>query len=388
MIRRALFTLPALALVVASFDACSNKSSTNPDASTSGLTCASDEAVGWTDYALCAAGTGGNLGSACPAVTPPTTCVDSKPIGACCAWVQDPKTALARGPSSLHYNGAPPGQTTVDLSCITTPPTAGTPQTVTLTGYLKVFVGGDADSAGVKVEVHQEGPNGSLGALVGTPVATDTNSPSRINNWLDNCPTDGCVERQYTYLNVPTETPLIIHTYDANNADKWYDFYDYNVYFSNSDVVTGDGGGPTVNYDTQAVGTTDPATVTATLGESVDPTKGLLAGEVHDCGDVRLSGATVNTDYRPQGDIFYFTDNEENPIADESRTAPGLGTSQLGLFGGLNYQAGVPIHISAVGTTDGTTANLQLVGEYVVQVYPNSVTGLSLRGRRPYQKDQ
>jgi hypothetical protein len=380
MIRRALFVTTILSSIV--FACSSTTPPPNPDAST-GITCASDFAVAWTDYALCAAGTGGNLGSACPAVSPAATCTDSKPIGACCAWVANPKVALARGPSSLHYNGAPPGQTTVDLSCIATPPTAGASQLVTVTGYLKVFVGGDSDSAGIKVEIYTAGPNGALGTLVGAAATTDTNSPSRINDWLSNCPTDGCVERQYTYANVPTETPLIIHTSDANAADKWYDFYDYNVYFSDTDIVTGDGGGPIVNYDTQAVGTTDPATVTASLGTTVDPSKGLLAGEVHDCGDVRLSGATVNTDYRPEGDIFYFTDSETSPTADKSATT----TSTLGLFGGINYTAGVPIHISAVGSTDGTSANLQLIGEFTVQVYPNSVTGLSLRGRRPYQHD-
>jgi hypothetical protein len=206
-----------------------------------------------------------------------------------------------------------------------------------------------------------------------------------VNDWLNACPTAGCTERQYTYANIPTETPLIIHTSDANQADKWYDFYDYNIYFSNAAVVTGDGGGPTVNYDTQAVGTTDPATVTATLGTSVDPTKGLIAGEVHDCGDVRLSGATVNTDYRGGTDIFYFATPESNPLPDLSRTPTGQGTSEIGLFGALNYPTGVPIHISAVGTADGTT--LQLIGEYTVQAFPNSVTGLSMRGRRPYQHD-
>jgi len=358
--------------------ACSNSSSSNPD-SGSPTGCSADLTVGWTNDAICAPGSGGNLGASCPAVTPPTTCIDSKPIAACCAWVQDPKTEIARAPSSLHNNGAPSGQTTPDFSCVDTPATQGTPQTVTVTGYLKVFVGGDADSAGVKVEIYQEGTDGALGALVGTAATTDSNSPSRVNDWLKNCPTDGCIERQYTYANVPTETPLIIHTSDANSAGKWYDFYDYNVYFSNAAVS-----GSMVSYDTQAVGTDDPATVTATLGTSVSSTKGLLAGEVHDCGDVRVSGATVNTDYHAETEVFYFGDDETNPLPDLSRTAPGLGTSELGLFGALNYPPGVPIHVSAVGMIGGQR---KLIGAYTVQVFAGAVTGLSLRGRRPYQHD-
>jgi hypothetical protein len=373
MIRRALVSFLAAASAAV---ACSNTPSTN-DGGTGA--CAQDLSVGWDNYALCAAGTGGNLGAACPPVTPPPTCLESKPVAACCAWVQDPKTELARAPASLHNFGQPSGQPAVDLSCVTTPATPGTPQTVTLTGYLKVFVGGDSDSAGVKVEVYQEGADGALGALVGTAVTTDTNSPSRTNTWLSGCPTNGCIERQFTYAGIPTETPLIIHTSDALGAQRWYPFYDYNIYFSNSQVSNGQ-----VTYDTTAVGTTDPSTVTATLGTSVSSSKGLLAGEVHDCGDVRLSGATVNTDYHAETEVFYFGDDETNPLPDLTRTTQGVGTSQLGLFGALNYPPGVPIHISAVGLQNGQRV---LVGAYTVQVFAGAVTGLSLRGRRPYQHD-
>lgn len=381
MIRRAslLSTFAAALFITAA--ACSN-STVKPDAST-GVGCAQGLSVGWTGYALCESGSGGALGAACPAVTPPAMCIDSKPIAACCAWVQDPKAELARAPATLHYYGAPVGQTTVDTSCVDTPPTAGTSQTVTLTGYLKVFVGSDTDSAGVKVEVFQEGANGALGALVGTAVTTDVNSPSRTNTWLNGCPTDGCIERMFTYSGIPTEKPLIIHTSDALGALKWYDFYDYNIYFSNAAVSAGDGGASIVSYDTTAVGTTDPAIVTATLGTSPSPSKGLLAGEVHDCGDVRVSGATVNTDFRPEGDIFYFNEDETHPLPTNSVSAGG-GTSSLGLFGGLNYTPGQPIHISAVGMIGGQR---KLIGAYTVQVFANAVTGLSLRGRRPYQHD-
>jgi hypothetical protein len=101
---------------------------------------------------------------------------------------------------------------------------------------------------------------------------------------------------------------------------------------------------------------------------------------VHDCGDVRLQNAEVNTDYRPQGDMFYFGSDETQPLPDKSATA----TSDLGLFGAVNYAVGVPIHISAVGLLNGTRT---LIGAYTVQVYAGAVTALSLRGRRPYQHD-
>jgi hypothetical protein len=350
--------------------ACSNN---NPQPDAGGGACSKNLSVGWTGYDLCAAGTAGNLGTKCPPVTPPATCVDTRPVAACCTWAANPTVELARAPSSLHYFGQPAGQPTVDLACTTTPPAKGTPQMVTLSGFVKDFLGGDSDSTGVKVEVFQEGADGALGASVGS-VTTDTNSQQRTNDWLANCPTNGCTERAYSIPNVPTETPLIIHTSDAANAGKWASLYDYNIFFSNSAVNAG-----AVTYDTTAVGTTDLTTVASSAGGyTIQADKGLLAGEVHDCGDVRLANATVSTDYRPQSPIVYFGAVESNPLPDQTQTA----TSQLGLFGGINYTTNVPIHISAVGMLNGQST---LIGAYTVQVFPGSVTALSLRGRRSYQ---
>src|SRR5678815_5493827 len=90
--------------------ACSN-GSPQPDG---GTACSKNLSVGWTGYDLCAAGTGGSLGTKCPAVSPPATCIDTRPVAACCTWAADPKVELARAPSSLHYNGQPSGQPTVD----------------------------------------------------------------------------------------------------------------------------------------------------------------------------------------------------------------------------------------------------------------------------------
>ncbi len=361
--------------------ACSNKPNNPTDG---GGGCSKDLSVGWTNYALCAAGTGGNLGAACPPINPPATCIDSRPVAACCAWVQDATVELARA-TGLHYFSAS-SPTPVDLGCLDTPGSVGTPMPggVTLTGYVKLFSSGD-DSAGVKVEVYTEGPNATLGNLVGsyTTVANDTTDPPLLPlpTWSSKCPTQGCSLRSYSIANVPTETALIIKTSDATGTQKWADLYDYNIFFANSAVSQNDAGTPTVSYDASTVAATDVNTVASAAGGfTIKPDKGLLAGEVHDCGDVRLQNATVNTDYRPEGDIFYFNSDETNPLPDKTQTD---GTSKLGLFGALNYQTGVPIHISAVGMLNGQRT---LIGAYTVQVYAGAVTALSLRGRRPYQQ--
>ena len=375
------FAAPAFAGALLFAVACSNKPSPTDGG---GGGCSKDLSVGWDQYGLCAAGTAGNLGTACPAATPPATCLDTRPVAACCAWVQDATVELSRA-TGLHYFSAPAGQTTVDLGCLTNPGTVGTPQNVTLTGFVKLFSSGD-DSAGVKVEVYTEGPSGTLGNLIGsyTTVADNQLDPPQmpLPTWSSKCPTQGCSLRSYSIANVPTETALIIKTSDATSSQKWAELYDYNIFFANGTITQGDGGVSTVSYDASTVAATDVNTVASAAGGfTIKPDKGLLAGEVHDCADVRLANATVNTDYRPEGDMFYFNSDETNPLPDKSQTD---GTSKLGLFGALNYQTGVPIHISAVGMLNGQRT---LVGAYTVQVFPGAVTALSLRGRRPYQHD-
>src|SRR5206468_2523742 len=120
--------------------------------------------------------------------------------------------------------------------------------------------------------------------------------------------------------------------------------------------------------------------VAATVGATIKAGKGLIAGEVHDCGDVRLSGAMVDSDQPHDSQMFYFTDNESDPLPDLNNKN---GTSRLGLFGAINFPTGTPIRLSAIGKYNGKDV---LLGTYVVQTYAGAVTAMSFRGRRPSQK--
>lgn len=309
----------------------------------------------------------------------PSTCKAPRVVDACCTYVAPPTQELARGTGLERYSSDDP---TIQLGCLDDPGALGTPKTVTLKGYVRLFSSGD-DSAGVKIEIFKEGKDGALGDPVGTAVVTtndDTKNPPLTPkpDWLKKCPEGGCTFRGYEYAGVPTETPLVVRTSDAQGGGQWAPLYDYNVYFSNAVVKAGD----VVDYDPQAVAATDINTVASAAGGfTVRSEKGMLAGEVHDCGDVRLSGATVDTDLAHEGDMFYFGDNESDPLPDKSRAT--LGTSKLGLFGALNLATGTPIRISAIGKHGGATV---LLGTHTVQAFPGSVTALSLRGRRPWQK--
>ncbi len=314
----------------------------------------------------------------------PATCRDNRPVNACCAWVQEPKREAQRG-LDLHDFGAKDGVTTPNLDCLTNPVALGTSKTVTLKGFVKLFSSGN-DSSGVKIEIFKEGANGALGELIGAAYTTsndDMKDPPQmpLPTWSSKCPTDGCRLRSYTYPGIPTETPLIVRTSDATGTgNTWSELYDYNIYIPNS-AVDGSNVAP---YNPSAVAATDVNTVASAAGGfTIKPDKGVLAGEVHDCGDVRISGAMVNTDLPHEGEMFYFNDVEENPLPDKTRAPQGLGTSKLGLFGALNIDTGVPMRISAVVKSGGKDV---LLGTYTVQLFPGAITALSFRGRRPWQK--
>ena len=304
----------------------------------------------------------------------PTACTTARNVEACCTFVAAPSQELQRGTGLERYSSNDP---TIDLGCLDNPGTLGTPQMVKLTGFVRLFSTGD-DSSGVKVEVFKEGKDGALGDAVGTPYTTSMTDAIEMPKptWLSKCPDGGCSFRAYAIDGVPTETPLVIRTSDAAGGTQWAPLYDYNVYFKNGDVQNG-----AVAYEASAVAATDINTVASAAGGfTIRPDKGLLAGEVHDCGDVRLAFATVDTDVSHEGDMFYFGENEADPLPDSNRHS--LGTSKLGLFGALNLPTGTPVHISAVGIYQGKTV---LLGTHTVQTYAGSVTALSLRGRRPWQ---
>lgn len=305
----------------------------------------------------------------------PAACKPPRTVNACCTWVQAPTQTVARGTGLNRYSSDDP---TVNLGCLDTPAPLGTPKTITLKGHVRLFSSGE-DSKGVKIEIFTKNEDGSPGTLVGAPTTTsDSDADVKTETFLKKCPDGGCTLRAYTYAGVPTETPLIVKTSDATGGAQWAALYDYDIYFANDKVQAGD----TIEYEPSVVAATDINTVASAAGGfTVKQDKGLLAGEVHDCGDVRLSGATVDIDAAHEADMFYFGENEADPLPDKSRGS--LGTSKLGLFGTLNVTTGVPIRISAIGNYGGQTV---LLGTTTVQTFPGAVTALSMRGRRPWQK--
>jgi hypothetical protein len=280
--------------------------------------------------------------------------------------------------------GMPP-----DIGCMMTPPTHGTPQNVWLYGVVDIFANG-GDSNNITVEVFQEGTNGALGTMVGSATASTASPCFEMEDLVDSMgATTGETRRLgfYAIPMVPTETPLIIRT--QGDAGLWSPLYTYNFQILNSDVAaiasadaTCASAGATdmgFLYRARVLSRNDYMSIplTAGLASGIRGGHGAIAGEVHDCADVRLEWAQVGITGNPVSKV-YFNDIADNPLPAVGRTQ---GTSLLGLYAGLDIAPGA-VDIAAIGFTGGQTVSL---GWYHAQVFADSVTVVSLRGIRATQ---
>ena len=114
----------------------------------------------------------------------------------------------------------------------------------------------------------------------------------------------------------------------------------------------------------------------AAIGGPIASGHGLVMGEVHDCGDVRLTGAVVGVD-KPVKVVSYTTSNEAHPLPDIASNA----TSSLGIYMAIDLAAG-PVRVAAGGRVGGVT---QTLGFTLAQVIPDAVSLVTFHGLMPYQ---
>jgi len=214
--------------------------------------------------------------------------------------------------------------------------------------------------------------DGKLGDPIGAPVTTvaDCTDVGELSD-VEDC--QGVRwECSYTYAGVPTETELAIKTESADGGDKWAPLVQYNIYIPNAEVMAG-----SWDHNVRALATPDYSVIPSTaIGKPITPGNGAVAGEVHDCGDVRLLNATAGID-RPKANLTYFTSDEDAPLPDLEASS----TSKLGLYAALDVPQG-QVNVGALGLVGGQTVSL---GRHTVWVYPDTVTSVTFRGLRPYQ---
>lgn len=292
-------------------------------------------------------------------------------------------------------SGTPPP----NLSCFERAhwPTAGTSQTVTMWGAVRVF-GNGGDSQHVRVTVYRVGPDGMpVEPAIGSAVSDvahpahgteDVYSPSR-DRIVSTRATGG-----YAIPNVPTETELVVVS-EGDAADPtarglWsHRIYDYNIMLLTADVdremaPAGIAGDHKVRFNPRVIANADWESIpSASALNGITMGRGALAGEVHDCDDVRLSGARVESAPRRawDGPVIYFSDNDTNPLPDLGRGQRG--TSLLGTYALLDMDPGA-VTVASIGY-DGAARRVRHLGSYRARVFANAVTIVTLRGLRPWQ---
>ena len=296
---------------------------------------------------------------------------------------------LVRTTSTKEYMDIAGGP--VDTTCFEKAnwATPGTPQMVTVTGWVRNFANG-CDAAHSKVEIYKvkrpggadDGQPGDLvGAAINVPDAACTPDTCNLVTVKSKCDMGNPrIWRKFTYPNVPTETELLIKTSSADGMNGFATLYDYNIYIPNAQVSGG-----TWTHDVRVINVGDYSLIpTTAIGRTLTPGNGVVAGEIHDCASamfpdgVRLSGASVDVS-SPREGVGYFTDVEDAPLPDNDRST--LGTSALGLYAAYDIKPG-PIRVAATGVVGGQLVTL---GYYDVRIFPDAVTGVTLRGLRPYQ---
>ncbi len=282
---------------------------------------------------------------------------------------------LERSQNVKEYSGSGPP----DISCYAPagyPSSPGTSETVTMTGFADLFSHGcvshdlDITVYRVKRGGADDGMKGDMvGSTVTTASETDCKEPGAAKTEEDDdCDGGNRHACAYQYPGVPTETELMVVT----KGSAWTAINEYNLYIPNAEVVGGE-----YEKDVRALASDDYNVIAQTvMGKNITPGHGALAGEVHDCGDVRLINAVVDVDV-PKFVTTYFTDNEDNPLPDTAAKA----SSTLALYSAVDMAPG-PVVVGAAGVIDGTLVG---IGFFRARIFADEVTSVTFRGLRPFQ---
>jgi hypothetical protein len=197
-------------------------------------------------------------------------------------------------------------------------------------------------------------------------------------------------ESRYSLANVPTNTRLVIRVTGPNGTSDstWATTVAFNIFLSTNDractslsdtdcLDLSDAANPKYQLNVSALSAADYVNIPTISGLSggISSGKGAIAGEVHDCDNVRVDDVEVAT--TPTADRFtYFNGNPIMTLPDSSRAA--VGTDRLGLFAALNVAPG-PVHVETAGTPS-LSDPLTTFGTFDAFVYPNTVSIINVNG--------
>ena len=197
-------------------------------------------------------------------------------------------------------------------------------------------------------------------------------------------------ESRYSVPNIPTNTRLVIRVTGPNNVSDttWATTVSFNIFLSTNDractslsdtdcLDQSDAAHPKYQLNVSALSSADYVNIPTISGlpGGISSGQGAMAGEVHDCDNVRVGNVEVVT--TPPADRFtYFNGNPIMTLPDASRAS--VGTDRLGLFAALNEKPG-PVHVESGGATMAGGA-LTSFGTFDAFVYANAVTIVDING--------
>jgi hypothetical protein len=328
------------------------------------------------------------------------------------------------------------GVATPNLGCLggSGPAPGAMPAQVTLTGFVHVFSSGP-DSNNVKVQVFDAATvtatNPANQQALGSVTATLDPSTQRacdadaskgcslpltngcalptcndgLNGRPDSqkyCRDNGsgpaggeCSDRlrweaRYAVPGIPTNTRLVVRvTGPTGMSDStWATTVAFNVFLSTNDractslsdtdcLDTSDATTPKYQLNVSALSAADYVNIPVISGlpGGVSSGQGAVAGEVHDCDNVRVADVEVQT--TPRADrLTYFNGNPVMTLPDSSRAA--VGTDRLGLYAALNVAPG-PVRVETAGVT-ALGQPLTSFGTFDAFVYANTVSIVTING--------
>lgn len=310
-------------------------------------------------------------------------------------------TTLAR-PSTIDGDDQPPvveAASGIDLSCIGNPVVLAQSAAVTVQGCIDIFGIGDRAKRGIKVaifseeqdlateapefgevDVAVEGDSTTLGLDC---VGADANAAA--------CRALSCESKgAYAFDNVPVHVPvtMLVH---APGDDTVIATYSFGVVFDYLNNAAVDG---VVEYEANLIYSSTWSSIPTVGGQLIDggsvvgdgQGRAVIAGEIHDCSDNLIKGASVTSDQVDSSTrVTYFDGDLNDPAPDQK----GLSTDVDGLYVILNANtaSGKDVHTVTAGVLEpgcaGEDCQCVSLGSRTIRTFPDSVSVVTLRGDFP-----
>ncbi len=206
------------------------------------------------------------------------------------------------------------------------------------------------------------------------------------------CHNGQCIERlrwesRYRIPNIPTNKYLVVRTIGTHGfkPGTWGIMAQFDVYLRADAPKCTDGqfndcinskGDYEMEVNALYSGDYSTIPITAGLSGGVPEGHGAIAGEVHDCDDIKLSGFQVGTNPTPTV-MAYFNGNPVKTLPDLPQLKHG--TNIDGIFAALDIEPG-EVTVSAVGLVG---SKMLSAGVIKAAVLPDTVTVITFEGQKP-----